>query len=404
MSNPIRITHLITGLNAGGAEIMLLRLLSATDRARFDADVISMMEIGNIGDKIRDLGFRVRTLGLRRDRPNPLALPKLLSWLRQRRPDVLATWMYHANFLGSLAAPFAGGMPVVWGVHHGHLDTTIERPRTVMVARACGWMSWRMVSKIICCSECTRQEHLVLGYDPSKMIVIRNGFDMTAFHPDRSGRAELRRSLQIEEDAPMLFFAGRFHAQKDFPNFIAAAAILQQRMPTARFVLCGYEVTWQNPKLAGWIDDAGLRDCFRLLGIRDDVPQLLNASDIFCSASTGEGFSLAIGEAMSCGIPCVVTDVGDSAFQVADTGRAVPKSNPQAFADGCSSLLEMPADQRIALGLSARRRIEDHFALARVTEQYQQLYESVARPVQPGVLQPDASWDGRPTASSEVRR
>ncbi|MBZ5603664.1 MAG: glycosyltransferase [Acidobacteriia bacterium] len=389
-------THLITGLCAGGAEIMLLRLLSATDRSRFDVDVISMMEIGITGEKIRGLGFRVRTLEMERERPSPLALTKLVSWLRRDRPQILATWMYHANFLGSLVAPLAGGMPVVWGLHHGFLDVSLERRRTILVARACGWMSRHLAAKVICCSECTRQQHIPLGYDPSKMVVIRNGFDLDLFQPERGRRDEVRRELQIPADAPILFQAGRFHPEKDYRTLVEAAAILHQRVPEARFVLCGHDVTWKNETLAGWIDRAGLRDSFRLLGRRDDIPRLLNAADIASSSSVGEAFSLAIGEAMCCEIPCVVTDVGDSAFEVGDTGRVVPSRSPQAFADAWASLLAMSQADRAELGRGARRRIEQNFSLPVVTAQYEQLYESVVREVE--------AKPARHALPSEVRR
>ena len=353
-----------------------MRLLSATDRSRFDAEVISLMDIGVTGDRIRDLGFPVRSLGMQRGFPNPMALLKLISWLREDRPRVLATWMYHANLMGSIAAPFAGGMPVVWGIHHGHLDHR-ERTRTRLVARACAWLPRGMVAKIICCSEHTRNAHRLIGYDPAKMVVIRNGFDLSTFRPDRGHRERVRKELRIANDAPVLFLAGRFHPQKDYPNFVAAAAILRRTIPEARFVLCGHDVAWENPVLTQWICDAGLKDSFRLLGRRDDVPDLINSSDIACSSSAGEAFSLAIGEAMSCGVPCVVTDVGDSAVLVEDTGRVVPPSDPEAFAAACESLLGMPEWQRNDLGRAARRRILDNFELSHVANQYQQLYESV---------------------------
>lgn len=356
---------------------MLMRLMSATDRTRFDADVISMMRIGTTGERIREMGFPVRSLDLSRNFPNPAAFFRIVAWLRRDPPDVLATWMYHGNFLGSLAAPFAGGIPVVWGLHHGHIDA-FERRRTLMIARLCGRMSHRMAAKVICCSQLTREEHELLGYDPAKMVVIRNGFDLTVFRPDRSVRPQVRRQLQIEDDAPVLFHAGRFHPTKDYPNFVAAAALVHRRMPAARFVLCGHGVAWENHVLAEWIDAAGLRDSFRLLGPRQDVPQLLNAADLACSSSFGEAFSLTVGEAMSCGLPCVVTDVGDSAFEVGQTGRVVPRSDPQAFASACIELLELSEERRHRLGREARRRIEENFELSRITAQYQELYEEVA--------------------------
>jgi glycosyltransferase involved in cell wall biosynthesis len=383
MPNPVKITHLITGLCAGGAEIMLLRLLSRTDRAWFHPDVISMMGDGPTGRKIQELGIRVRELGLQRNLPDPFALPKLVRWLRDDRPDVLATWMYHANFLGSLAAPLAGGMPVVWGLHHGRLDPSLERKRTLWIARACGWMSHRLVDTIVCCSECSREEHLLLGYDAKKMVVIRNGFDLTKFRPDPEARQSVRRDLRISEDAPVVCLVARYHPEKGHRSFVEAAALIRRRVPAVQFVLCGHDVTWQNRALASVIDAAGLRDCSHLLGLRDDVACVLNASDIACSASLCEALSLAIGEAMCCGIPCVVTDVGDSAVLVGDAGLTVPAADSRALADACTFLLQMPEPIRRGMGQRARKRVQQNFELSQTVARYQAVYARLAKTTVP---------------------
>ena len=378
MSHPIKVTHLITGLGTGGAEMMLLRLLSKTDRARFQPEVISMMDVGGTAPQIEELGIRVRSLGMQRAHPNPFALLKLAAWLRADRPHVLATWMYHANFLGSLAAPLAGGMPVAWGLHHDRLNPAILRRRTIWIAKTCGPLSHRLVSSVICCSECTRREHVAIGYDASKMVVIQNGFDLDLFRPDVEARHAIRMELGIPEDTPVICLAGRYHPQKDHGNFIRAAALIHDRLPTARFVLCGHEITWQNDQLSSQIDAAGLRNSFHLLGVRNDTWRIFNASDIVCCSSIGEAFSLVIGEAMGCGIPCVATDVGDSAVLVGDAGTMVPPANSAALADACSTLLELPRESRIALGRRARARIVENFELSRVVDRYQALYERLA--------------------------
>jgi glycosyltransferase involved in cell wall biosynthesis len=373
----MRVTHLITGLCTGGAEMMLLRLLSKTDRACSHSDVISMMDVGPTGEKIKNLGVPVCALGMRRDPPDPLAFPRLVRRLRTDPPDVLATWMYHANFLGALAAPLAGGIPVVWGLHHGHLDPAVERRRTLWIARACGWMSHRLAAAIICCSESSRQEHLRFGYAAAKMEVIRNGFDLTMFRPDVEARHALRRELNIREDAPVVCLVARYHPEKDHRNFLEAAAILRHCVPGVQLLLCGHDVTWQNRVLASWIDNAGLRNCCHLLGQRDDVARIFNASDLACSASLCEAFSLVIGEAMCCGVPCVVTDVGDSAVLVGDTGLVVPARDPQALAEGCARLLAQPVPERRRLGERARQRVADNFELSQMVERYNAIFQRV---------------------------
>jgi len=213
------------------------------------------------------------------------------------------------------------------------------------------------------------------------MIVITNGFDPAAFRPDPVARQSVRRELGTGADTPLVGLVARFDPQKNHRGFLQAAAILHTRLPGCHFLLCGADITWENPQLAQWIDASGIRDQCHLLGERSDVPRLMAALDVVSSAAAfGEAFPLVIGEAMACGVPCVVTDVGDSATIVGETGVVVPPSDPQALADGWGRLLlSMSAEERCQLGLAARRRVEERFGLERTVEQYLSLYETLGR-------------------------
>lgn len=375
----IKISYLITGLCAGGAELMLFNLLSRLDRSTFRAEVISMLPSGPVGEKISGLGIPVRSLELRRDLPNPLGALRLARWLREDPPDVIQTWMYHANFLGSLVAPIAAGAPVIWGIRHGNLVPGLERRRTIGIARACALMSHWLPAKIICCSEASRKEHIRLGYAAEKMAVVPNGFDVGAFRPDAADRYSVRRELGIEENAPLIGLAARFHPQKDHHNFLKAASVLHGDFPETHFVLCGRGVTWENQQLSSWVAEAGLNGCCHLLGPRDDMPRLFAAMDIAASSSVGEGFSVAIGEAMASGVPCVVTDVGDSALLVGDTGLVVPARNPSRLAASWATVLRMPIERRTELGQRARARVLNDFELSRIADRYHTIYMEVQK-------------------------
>lgn len=375
----MKVTHLILCLGTGGAEMMLYRLLSRMDRSAFRAEVISLMGNGAVGDRIAELGVPVRTVGLRADLSNPYRAAGLAYWLRREPPDVIQTWMYHANFAGSLIAPLVVKAPIVWGIHHSNLDPAVEKRRTIWIARACGWMSRRLPARIICCSEATRIEHARLGYALEKMEVIPNGFDLSVFKPDPAARHAVRQELGIAETAPVIGHLGRFHKQKDHHNFLQAAGLLRERFPEARFVLCGSGVTWENPSLSAWIDEAGVRQRCRLLGLRGDTARLLASLDIVTSSScVGEAFPLIIGEAMACGVPCVVTDVGDSAALVGDTGLVVPARSPHLLAEAWFRLLEMPSAQRRFLGERARLRVAANFELSRIADRYHAIYREVS--------------------------
>jgi glycosyltransferase involved in cell wall biosynthesis len=157
-----------------------------------------------------------------------------------------------------------------------------------------------------------------------------------------------------------------------------AAGLLHRELPEVHFVLCGEGITSQDPELTAWAESAGIQGVCHLLGQREDIPQILNALDVATSSSSGEAFPNAVAEAMSCGIPCVVTDVGDSRFIVGETGRVVPPRVPAALAEGWSQLLGAGPDVRRRLGLAARERVEQNFGMAALVKQYQDLYLQVA--------------------------
>jgi glycosyltransferase involved in cell wall biosynthesis len=149
-------------------------------------------------------------------------------------------------------------------------------------------------------------------------------------------------------------------------------------MPNVHFLLCGDGITWQNRELSRCIEDSGIHENCHLLGRREDIPRLMASLDIAASSSFGEGFSNVIGEAMACGVPCVVTDVGDSAFIVGDSGVVIPPRDPAALEDAWKKLIDMGANARKRLGESARKRIENNFSLSLITGHYEKLYREMS--------------------------
>jgi glycosyltransferase involved in cell wall biosynthesis len=375
----MKIVHIITNFVMGGAEMMLCKLLSRADRTRVQASVISLVDVGPVGERARDLGVPVRSLGLRRDLSASLAIPRLARWIRRERPDVVQTWMYHADLIGGLAARLASGVPVAWNIRHSDLDPRDSRRTTIWTARACARLSRRIPARIVCCSDSAFRVHSDLGYDAARMVVIPNGFDVSRFRPDPIARRSLREELGLADDAPLIGQIGRFDPQKDYHNFIRAAALLRATHPEARFVLCGDGLTRENAQVQDWLDEAGLDSRVHLLGRREDVARVHAALDILtlCSAF-GEGFPNVVGEAMASGVPCVVTDVGDSAMIVGDTGRVIPARDPGALADAWRSMLGLGPEERARLGEAARERVVRNFELDAIVDRYQSFHEQMA--------------------------
>jgi glycosyltransferase involved in cell wall biosynthesis len=376
----IKITHVISGLQADGAETVLHTITSRMDSKRFRNEVVSLTDLGPMAERLEASGIPVRALGMRPSAPNPIHLARLASWLKKSKPQVVHTWMYHADLIGGTAAWIAGKLPVVWGIHHTNLDPSQNKRTTIWTAQACARLSSSLPSRIVCCSEASLLAHAQFGYAKEKMEVIPNGFDVDQFRPDPAARESLRAELGISRDTPLIGMAARFHIQKDHRNFVEAAVRLHAVAPDVHFVLCGKGVDNRNSELAGWIKQSGasLANAFHLLGGRKDTSCFFAALDISTSSSLSEAFPMAVGEAMACGIPCVVTNVGDSAVIVGETGKVVPCGDPRALAEAWQDLLSLGSSARSQLGQAARNRVEQRFGIDSIVERYQELYRQVA--------------------------
>ncbi len=376
---PLRILHVISGLGLGGAETMLFRLVTRLARESFACHVVSMTTEGEFGPRLRSSGIPVSTLGMRRGIPSPAGLLKLVRLLRRERPAVVQTWMYHADLLGGLAAHFAGKPPVVWGIHHTDLRPGSARRLTRLTARLNARLSSWLPAKIVCVSQSGLHLHEQQGHEASRMIVIPNGFDLDAFRPDAQARQQVRVELGLLPESLLVGHIARFHPQKGHHAFIRAAVRVRAQVGQARFLLAGEGVARDNQELAGWIREAGLESVVYLLGKRLDSQRLLAALDVFCLSSSGESFPLAVGEAMACGVPCVVTDVGDAAAIVGPTGLVVPSSDVDQLADALVEMLAMPGEERARLGEMGRERIRARYSLEAVVDMYARLYRALAK-------------------------
>jgi glycosyltransferase involved in cell wall biosynthesis len=374
----VKIVHVITGLDTGGAETSLVRLLSRMDRDRFELAVISLRDGGVLRPRIEALGIPVYSLGLERGAIDPRGLLRLRALLRREHPDIVQSWMYHADLLSGIAGKVAGRPPVVWNIRNGAIKDVGMRKLTQAVAHACGWTSRLLPTKIVSCSVSARAIHVGLRYDDRKIVVIPNGYDIDAFAPDSAARAALRTELRLADETPLIGIAARFDPIKDHRSFVQAASIVAKTHPDARFLMCGDQLTAENVELMGWIREFGMSERILLLGRRSDIARIYNGIDILASSSITEGFPNTIAEAMACGTPCAVTDVGDAAMIVSEYGRVVPPSNPAALAAAIGELIDLGPAGREALGAQARERIASTFSLAKTTAQYEALYTEIA--------------------------
>lgn len=370
----IKVTHIITCLDTGGAEMMLYKLLSAYDRERFEMSVISLIDIGMVGKKIESLGIKVYSLGMRKSLLSIFSLFKLRKILKQENPDILQGWMYHGNLIATIAKKLIG-KPMIWNIRQTLYSFNKEKFLTGLIIRLCAWLSKRP-EYIIYNSDISISQHQKIGYFKHKTKMIPNGFDCELLKP---GIGKLRSELNLINNEVLIGLVARYHPMKCHKNFIKAAARLGKNNEV-RFVLVGRTVDKFNDELMQEINRTNIADKFYLLGERSDIPNIFSSLDIVAlTSSWGEGFPNVIGEAMACGIPCVVTDVGDAAKIVDNTGVVVAADDINILTKGLQYLIDIGEDKRRSLGVNARKRIKNDFSIAAVTEQYQNLYQELSK-------------------------
>lgn len=374
----LRIVLIITNLSTGGAELMLLRLMQNLDRRRFAPYVISLGMKDTVGLQIEAIGIPVTALEMRPGVSSIWKLIQLIMKLRELKPDVVHTWMYHADLLGGLASRIAGIKRQTWGIRHANLSPFVNKRSTLWVVKLCARLSHWIPCKILVNSHVARKAHVAIGYSDEKMVVIPNGFDLERFVPAPLARNQLRSDLGLDSSILLVGVIGRFHPQKNQKGFIKAMAELHEILPKVHFVLAGHGIDADNHLLVSAICDAGVSGVCHLLGQRTDIPNLMAALDVLALPSVGEAFPNVVGEAMACAVPCAVTDVGDSAWLVGNTGRVVPPGDMSSLANAIHDLLKMPSKERTALGTSARERVATLFDIGAVVKQHEVFYETLA--------------------------
>jgi glycosyltransferase involved in cell wall biosynthesis len=370
----IRICHIITGLDAGGAERALVNVVSHLDPSRFRNEVVSLIEPGIFGRELHAAGIPLVSLGFQRSRPELSGFLKVIRHLRRSRPAILQTWMYHADLLGSFAHCFVPSARLLWNVRCSDIAGSPESSHLRWMTRLLARMSHRP-DAVIVNSRRGRVFHEKIGYRPRRWIELPNGIDTQRFRPRFEQRKQLRSLLGIRTDGPVIGLVARYHPMKDHATFLQAARKFASDHPGACFVLCGTNCDGRNENLNRMISQAGLSGRVILLGCRDDLETIYPAFDLATlSSAFGEGFPNVLTEAMACGIPCVATDVGACQEIIEGHGLIVPPRDPMALAQAWTSILAGPMEP---LTRQARARACEHYGIERICQLYESTYLDV---------------------------
>jgi glycosyltransferase involved in cell wall biosynthesis len=222
----LKILHVITGLNDGGAESALYRLCKH-DQLNSHI-VVSMMGQGKYGPLLQEIGVRVICLGMPQGRVTLNGLFQLWRSIRESKPDVVQTWLYHADLIGGVVSRLAGVVNVFWGVHHSNLSPGTVKGKTIVVAKICSIISSWVPKNIVCCSQSAVEIHVALGYSREKFRVVPNGYDLSDFKPNLIARESVRASLKIDPRVTLLGMVARYDIQKDHGNLFGALRLLKE--------------------------------------------------------------------------------------------------------------------------------------------------------------------------------
>ncbi len=377
-----KIVHIITGLNQGGAETVLYRLVSKLNN--YEHKIISLSSIDNasLAFLFEKKGIDVMSLDMRPSNIFPIfSILKLKKLLHNEQPAIVQTWMYHANLVGGLASRLAGIKKIIWNIRNGALEKDGEHGKPLNLTTKVGaivklgaYFSKFLPLKIICCSKRAAEIHQKWGY-ADKFHIIHNGIDVKEFQPAPDRCLKIREEFNVDCNDNLVGLIGRFHPQKDIPTFLKAAQLVSQKQNNVRFLLVGTGLTQDNMILKKEIDNLHLANKVYLLGKRFDIANVLNALDVLISSSTfGEAFPNILAEAMACGVPCVATDVGESAYILGNLGIVVPPSAFEKMAEAILQTLNTPQPSD-----KIRARIVENFPIEKMVNDYDEFYKRVLR-------------------------
>lgn len=349
----IKIVHIITGLGSGGAENMLYKFLKYSDKEKYSHEVISLTDDGVIGQKIKTLGINVNSLNIKK---NKIIKSLFMAKKICKNFDIISTWLYHADIFGFIVAKILLRKKIIWNIRHCNLEKDVNKKSTLRIVKINSYLS-KFANAITYNSKKAFSNHKLIGYKNKNSIIFYNGFELNEFRYSYEDRIKLRKNLCIKEDVKVIITVGRWDAQKDYNTLIKALVEVKLKYDFL-MLMVGTNLTEANNDLYLLLKENNLLNNVLLLGRQENISAFLSAADLYVSSSVGESFSNAIGEAMACELPCVVTDVGDSRYIVGDTGITVHAKDYIGMSNAITSSFQSSVNVRC---YKARDRIIQNF-------------------------------------------
>jgi len=360
-----RILFLVTGLAYGGAETQVVYLATRFKSRGWEVGVVSLIPPKAYIEDLEKADVLVFSLDIRRKLPDPRPILRLVQIIRKWQPDVVHSHMVHANLLARIVRPLAPFPVLVCTAHNidegGRLREVLYR----LTDPFCD-----LTTQV---SQAGLERYVHVGAVPRhKICYIPNGVDTERFKPNLEDRLKVRKELRVE--GFVWLAVGRFDPPKDYPNMLQAFARVVHKHLNTMLLIAGdgpLRKTMEN-----MTRELGVEKHVKFLGIRRDIPQLMNAADAYVMSSEWEGMPMVLLEASACRLPIVATNVGGNAEIVLDgqTGFLVPPKSPEALSQAMLRMMDLPEEVREKMGEQARKHIESNFSLDRIVDCWESLY------------------------------
>jgi glycosyltransferase involved in cell wall biosynthesis len=369
---PRTILFLARSLDRGGAERQLVVLAKGLVRRGHPVAVALFYGGGVYEAELLEAGVRVINLD-KNGRWDLLPfLNRVVRLLRKERPAVIHSYLGVPNILATVLKLLLPGTRIVWGVRASNVDLS-RYDWLTRVAYAVECRLARFADLIVANSHAGKRHAAANGFPEDKIVVIPNGIDTKYFLFDPEGRRRVRAAWGLDEETILVGLVARLDPMKDHPTFLEAASRIAGVRHDVRFVCVGDGQAAYAEALRHQASTLGLTDQLIWAGARDNMPSVYSALDIATSSSSfGEGFSNTIAEAMSCGVPCAVTDVGDSALIVGVTASIVAPGDHSALAVAIERMADLAHEERRMLGATCRTRVVSEFGIVRLIQRTEQ--------------------------------
>ena len=370
----VKTLHIITQLAHGGAERQLTNVASMSPD---ESAIFSIKKPSQIATELQEVRVPVYS-GNARNSTSPKWVLRLRKVIGEVEPDVIMGWMYHGNLAASFARIIGNQIPILWNVRHSIHNLALEKPTTRIAIRSGRWLR-RTPERIVYNSNVAAEQHEEFGFPADKRIVIANGFNLGRFRPDTSLRVLRRAELGIPKDRMLLGMLGRVHPMKNHFGWVQAFQEVRRKYESVHCVIAGTGVAKRNGRVAEAVREAKLENAVTLLPQTHLPEHLYPALDLLVMPSSwGEGFPNVVGEAMACAVPALVTDVGDAASVVGNTGFVAADGSPAELTRCTLEALALGPEGLASYGQRARERMHECYGIDSISRQYLSVLRSAA--------------------------